>query len=49
MYSYLEKGNQNCHRTRPVHHNHLDDQVDPDQQVVNKELSLLRRIACCVT
>jgi hypothetical protein len=25
------KGNSNSHGTRPVHPNHLDDKVDPDQ------------------
>ena len=34
------KGNSNSHGARPVHKNHLDDQVDSDQQVVNNELSL---------
>ena len=34
------KRNSNSHGPRPVHQNHLDDKVDPDQKVVNKELSL---------
>ena len=33
-------GNSNSHGARPVHFDHLDDQVDSDQQVINKELSL---------
>ena len=28
------------HGTRPFYYNHLDDPVDSDQQVVNKDLSL---------
>ena len=35
------KGNSNSHGARPVYQNLLDDYVDLDQQVVNKELSLL--------
>ena len=34
------EGNLNFHGARPVYLNHLDDEVDSDQQVVNKELSL---------
>ena len=33
------KGNSNSHGARPVYSNHLDDKLDSDQQVVNKELS----------
>ena len=36
------KGNANSHGARPVYSDHLDDSVDSDQQVVNKELSLSR-------
>ena len=32
-------GMGNSHGARPVYQNHLDDEVDSDQQVVNKELS----------
>ena len=36
----LENGNSNSHGARPVYSIHLDEQVDSDQWVVNKELSL---------
>ena len=36
------KGNSKSHGARPVHQNYLDDEVDSDQQVVNKELSASR-------
>ena len=36
------KGNSSHHGARPVHYNHLDEYVDLDQEVVNKELSLSR-------
>ena len=35
-----EKRNSNSHGARPFYYNHLDDPVDSDQQVVNKNLSL---------
>ena len=38
------KGNSNSHGARPVYQNYLDDKVDSDQQVVNKELSLSHRL-----
>ena len=34
------EGNSNSHGARPVHQKHIDDQMDSDQWVVNKELSL---------
>ena len=34
-----EKTDSNSHGARPVHQNRLDDSVDSDQWVVNKELS----------
>ena len=34
------RGNSNSHGARPVYFNYLDDQVDSDQQVGNKELFL---------
>ena len=34
------KGDSNSHGAKPVHHNHVADKVDSDQQVVNKDLSL---------
>ena len=33
------QGNSNSHGARPVYSNYLDDKLDSDQQVVNKELS----------
>ena len=36
------KGNSNSHGARPVYWNRLDDSVDSDQQIVNKEVSLLQ-------
>ena len=39
------KGYTNPHGARPVYQNHLDDKVDSDQQVVNKELSLSPSLA----
>jgi hypothetical protein len=35
--------NSNSHGTRPFYYNDLDDPVDSDQQVVNKDLSLSLR------
>ena len=37
-----EKGNSNFHGAVASPPNHLDDKVDSDQSVVNKELSLIR-------
>ena len=34
------KGSSNSHCARPVYQNNLDDVVDSDPEVVNKELSL---------
>ena len=34
------KGISQSHGARPVYQNHLDDKMDSDQEVVNKELSL---------
>lgn len=33
-------GNSNAHGTKPVRSSHLCDQVDPNQLIANKELSL---------
>ena len=32
------------HGARPVHSNHVGDEVDPDQLIVNKELSLMVQV-----
>ena len=37
---YMEIGCSNSHGTRPFYYNHLDDPVDSDQQILNKDLSL---------
>ena len=34
------KANSNSHGARPVYYNHLDDEVDSDRLVVDKEVSL---------
>ena len=39
-YKATWKRKSKTHGARPVHWNHLDDQVDSDQEVVNKQLSL---------
>ena len=38
------KGNSNSHGARPVCQNHFDDEVDSDQWVVNKALSLCHSV-----
>ena len=35
------KGNSNSHGARPVFLNNIDDEQDSDQQVINKEFSLM--------
>jgi hypothetical protein len=40
------KGNSNSRGARPVYKNHFDDEVDSDQLVVNKALSLSPQAAC---
>ena len=37
ILGYLEKGDSHSHGARPVYSKHLDDSVDSDQEVVNKE------------
>ena len=42
-----EKANSNSRGARLVHYNHLDDQVDSDQKIANKEISFSRKMQVC--